>query len=291
METAELLKKVRKVEIKTKGLCSQLFSGEYHSAFKGRGISFSEVREYEAGDEIRSIDWNVTARMNHPYVKVFEEERELVVMLMVDVSASSLFGTVKEFKRDLITEISALLAFSAIRNGDKVGMILFSDRIEQFIPAKKGTSHILRIIRELLDITPVSKGTDLTGAFHFLNNMLKKESVVFVISDFMSSGYETMLRITARKHDVIGIHVYDHRETEIPDMGLTYIEDPENGRLACIDTSSTAVRDHYAMQYASRLKKVTASFRQSGIDAITVSTGDDYIRALMLLFERRTKRS
>ncbi|MEO6169018.1 MAG: DUF58 domain-containing protein [Chitinophagales bacterium] len=290
METAELLKKVRKVEIKTKGLCSQLFSGEYHSAFKGRGISFSEVREYEVGDEIRSIDWNVTARMNHPYVKVFEEEREIVVMLLVDVSESSMFGTLKQFKRDLITEVSAVLAYSAIRNNDKVGMILFSDRIEQYIPPKKGSSHILRIIRELLDIQPVSKGTDLAAAFQFLNNVIKKQSVLFVLSDFMSQNFEPMLRITARKHDIVGIHVYDKRETALPDMGLINVQDTETGKVMCVDTSSAALRKFYSEKYKEQVEKVEAAFQRSGVDSVSINTRDNYIRSLMTLFERRTKR-
>jgi uncharacterized protein (DUF58 family) len=237
METSELLKKVRKVEIKTRGMVSELFSGEYHSAFKGRGISYSEVREYQVGDEIRSIDWNVTARMNHPYVKVFEEERELVIVLMVDISRSTLFGTLKEFKRDMINEISAVLAYSAIKNNDKVGAIFFSDKIEQFIPPHKGSSHLLRIIRELLNINPSSGGTDLVSAFSFLNNVMKKQSVVFVLSDFISSDYEPMVRITARKHDVTGIHIYDKREMEIPDIGLMQITDAETGKTICVDTS------------------------------------------------------
>ncbi len=289
METAELLKKVRKVEIKTKGQCSQLFSGEYHSAFKGRGMAFSEVREYEQGDEIRAIDWNVTARMNHPYVKVFEEERELLVMLLVDVSASCTFGTFRQSKKELITEVSAVLAYSAIRNNDKVGMLLFSDRIEQYIPPKKGSSHILRIIRELVDITPIDKGTDLVKALQFLNKVIKKQAVVFVLSDFMTPDYESTLRITARKHDVIGIHVYDQREAALPDVGLLQVTDPERGNLICLDTSSPAVRKNYAEQYERHYLQLASILQRSGADAVSIGTHDHYIRTLMTLFERRTK--
>jgi uncharacterized protein (DUF58 family) len=290
METADLLKKVRKIEIRTKGLVSQLFSGEYHTAFKGRGISFSEVREYELGDEIRSIDWNVTARMNHPYVKVFEEERELEVILLVDISRSGIFGTLKQFKRDLITEISAVLAYSAIKNNDKVGVIFFSDKIEKYIPPAKGSSHILRIIRELIDIEPSSPGTDLTAAFHFLMNVTRKKSVVFVLSDFIAGNYEPMLRLAARKHDVVGIHVYDKREAEIPSMGLVNVIDAETGKTICLDTSSDTVRSIYGKRFAERKDRFETSFQKSGADTVSVSTRDNYIRALMLLFERRTKR-
>lgn len=290
METAELLKKVRKVEIKTKGAVSQLFSGEYHSAFKGRGISFSEVREYEVGDEIRSIDWNVTARMNHPYVKVFEEERELVVMLMVDISQSSMFGTLKQWKRDLITEVSAVLAHSAITNNDKVGVILFSDRIEKYIPPNKGHSHLLRIIRELLELTPSSRGTNLATALQFLNNVIKKHSVVFILSDFITENYESMLRITARKHDLVAIHVYDKRETEIPDMGLVNLTDAETGKTICVNTSNPQVRQLYAKRNAERKDHFESVFLRSGADTVSISTRDNYIRVLMSLFERRTKR-
>ncbi|MBX7108823.1 MAG: DUF58 domain-containing protein [Chitinophagales bacterium] len=291
METTELLKKVRKLEIKTKGMVSQLFSGEYHSAFKGRGISFSEVREYEVGDEIRSIDWNVTARMNHPYVKVFEEERELAVMMMVDVSHSAMFGTQKEFKRDLMAEVSALLAYSAIRNNDKVGLILFSDTIEKFVPPQKGNSHLLRIIRELLDVTPVSKKTNIASALQYLNNVIKKKCVVFVLSDFMNDGFEPMLTITARKHDVVGIHVYDERETALPDIGLLQVQDAETGKIICIDTGSAALRGNYAGKFRQHVQQVTSVLQRCGIDFISIRTGDHYIRTLMQLFERRAKKN
>jgi uncharacterized protein (DUF58 family) len=290
METGELLKKVRKVEIKTKGLCSQLFSGEYHSAFKGRGMSFTDVREYQIGDEIRSIDWNVTARMNHPYVKVFEEDRELIVLLMVDVSESSLFGTLKQFKRDLITEISAVLAYSAIKNNDKAGVIFFSDKIEKFIPPKKGRSHILRIIRELIDVEPSSKGTDLNAAFEFMNNVLKKQAVVFILSDFIAHPYESMLRITTRKHDVVGIHIYDKREVELPDIGLINIMDSESGATMCVDSTNAKVRQAYAKRFTERVVNFQTIFSKNGADTVSISTRDNYIRMLMLLFERRTKR-
>jgi uncharacterized protein (DUF58 family) len=290
VETGELLKKVRKVEIKTKGLCSQLFSGEYHSAFKGSGMSFSEVREYQIGDDIRSIDWNVTARMNHPYVKVYEEDRELVVLLMVDVSGSSLFGTLKQFKRDLITEISAVLAYSAIKNNDNAGVIFFSDKIEKFIPPKKGRPHILRIIRELIDVEPSSKGTDLNAAFQFMNNVVKKHAVVFLLSDFIAAPYESMLRITALKHDVVGIHVYDKREAELPNMGLINIMDSETGATICINSSDSKVRQAYAKSFAERVGEFKTLFNKNGADTVSISTRDNYIRMLMLLFERRTKR-
>lgn len=271
-------------------MVSQLFSGEYHSAFKGRGISFSEVREYEMGDEIRSIDWNVTARMNHPYVKVFEEERELAVMLLVDVSQSAMFGTQQQFKYDLIAEVSALLAYSAIRNNDKVGMILFSDKIEKFIPPQKGSSHILRIIRELLDVTPASKKTNIASALQYLNNVIKKRCVVFLLSDFITSGYEPMLMITARRHDMVGIHVYDRRETELPNIGLLHVQDAESGRVICVDTGSGTLRKNYTQKYQRHLQQVTSVLQRCGIDSISIQTGDHYIRALMLLFERRTKK-
>ena len=290
METSELLKKVRKVELKTKGTVSQLFSGEYHSAFKGRGMAFSEVREYQPGDEIRSIDWNVTARMNHPYVKVFEEERELLVMLLADVSASCLFGSTRRSKKELLTEVSAVLAYSAIRNNDKAGMILFSDRIEKFIPPGKGRSHILRIIRELIDAVPVSKGTDIAAALRFLNNVVRKRAVVFVLSDFMSPEYEALLHITSRKHDVIAIQVSDHREAELPDAGLLQVTDPETGRMLCLDTSSAAVRARYAAHHEAHRRHLAAFFQAHGIDTVSIGTNDNYVRALMTLFERRTQR-
>jgi uncharacterized protein (DUF58 family) len=290
METSELLKKVRKIEIKTRGVSRQLFAGEYHSVFKGRGMSFSEVREYQPGDDIRSIDWNVTARLNHPYVKVFEEERELTTMLMVDVSGSSFFGAYKQFKNELITEMCAVLAFSAINNNDKVGVIFFTDKIEKFIPPKKGRSHILRIIRELLDLKPSSNGTDVGAAITYLNNVLKKRSIVFVISDFMVGEYEQPLKIAGRKHDLIGFHIYDRREEEIPNIGLIKAKDAETGKLRWLDTSDKYVRDAYMKHYKENFNYFKYTFLSSGGDIISVSTTDNYISALMAFFKKREKR-
>jgi uncharacterized protein (DUF58 family) len=245
VETTELLKKVRKIEIKTRGLSNQIFSGEYHSAFKGRGMAFSEVREYMPGDDIRNIDWNVTARFNHPFVKIFEEERELTVMLLVDISASGDYGTRRQFKRELITELCAVLSFSAIQNNDKIGVIFFSDKIEKFIPPKKGKSHILRIIRELIDFKPSSSGTDIGGALRYFTNMIKKRSISFLISDFQTAGYDDALKIAARKHDLVAIRIYDHRESELPDIGLIRMQDAETGSLLWVDSSSKTTREQY----------------------------------------------
>lgn len=290
METSELLKKVRKIEIKTRGVSKQLFSGEYHSVFKGRGMSFSEVREYQPGDDIRTIDWNVTARLNHPYVKVFEEERELTTMLMVDISGSAFFGAYKQFKNELITEICAVLAFSAINNNDKVGVIFFTDKIEKFIPPKKGRSHILRIIRELIDLKPSSRGTDVGAAVQYLNNMLKKRCIVFVISDFMVGEYEQPLRIAGRKHDFIGIHIFDRREQEIPDVGMIRVKDAETGQLLWLDTSNRTMRNAYIKHFRENYNYFKYTFQSSGADIISICTTDDYIRELMAFFKRREKR-
>ena len=291
METTELLKKVRKIEIKTRGLSSQVFSGEYHSAFKGRGMAFSEVREYQPGDDIRSIDWNVTARLNHPYVKIFEEERELNVMLLVDVSGSETFGTQKQFKQELITEICAVLAFSAIQNNDKIGVIFFSDRIEKFIPPKKGKSHILRIIRELISFEPQSKGTNITLALRYLTNLIKKKSIVFLISDFMDNGFNDALKIANRKHDLVALRIYDKRERELPDIGLVKMKDAETGMVRWIDTSSREVRSTYeyeSRKFEQRLKDI---FNRSGVDTVSIATSENYIRPLMNLFKKRESRA
>ena len=294
METTELLKKVRKIEIKTRGLSNQIFSGEYHSAFKGRGMAFSEVREYQPGDDIRSIDWNVTARFNNPYIKVFEEERELTVMLLVDVSASENFGTQKQLKKDLLTEICAVLAFSAIQNNDKTGVIFFSDKIEKFIPPKKGKSHILRIIRELINFTPQSTGTDIDFALRYLSNAIKKKAIVFLISDFIDEKFVSenkrgndSLRIANKKHDVVALRISDKREAELPDVGLIRIKDAETGKLKWIDTSNSKIRQQYSKTSAKRDSKLKEIFLRSGIDSTTISTSESYIKPLMTLFKKR----
>ena len=294
METTELLKKVRKIEIKTRGLSSHIFSGEYHSAFKGRGMAFSEVREYQPGDDIRAIDWNVTARFNHPYIKIFEEERELTVMLLVDVSASENFGTQKQLKKDLLTEICAVLAFSAIQNNDKAGVIFFSDKIEKFIPPKKGKTHILRIIRELLNFTPESSGTDIDYALRYLTNAIKKRTIVFLISDFIDEKFLSehkrggdSLRIATKKHDIVALRISDKREAELPDVGLIRIKDAETGKLKWIDTSNLKIRQQYSKTSAKRDARLKEIFNQSGIDSTTIRTSESYIKPLMNLFKKR----
>ncbi|MBS1764417.1 MAG: DUF58 domain-containing protein [Bacteroidetes bacterium] len=299
METTELLKKVRKIEIKTRGLSSQIFSGEYHSAFKGRGMAFSEVREYIPGDDIRAIDWNVTARLNHPYVKVFEEERELTVMLLVDISASGNFGTNKQFKRELITEVCAVLSFSAIQNNDKTGLILFSDKIEKFIPPQKGRSHILRIIRELIKFQPESKGTSLSTGLQYLSNVIKKRSIAFIVSDFYDnsftdnrtkSTFEESLKIASRKHDLVALKINDRRETELPDIGLVRVKNAESGREIIVDTSNPTVRKNYKHQRQLHDLQLNALFNRSGVDKTDLYTGENYIQPLMKLFKKREKR-
>lgn len=290
METTELLKKVRKIEIKTRGLSNHLFSGEYHTVFKGRGMSFSEVREYQYGDDVRTIDWNVTARFSHPYVKVFEEERELTVMLLVDVSQSSFFGTQKMFKSELITELCAVLSFSAISNNDKVGVIFFSAEIEKFIPPKKGKTHILRIIRELLNFQPIHKGTNLNNALRYLNNAMKKRSICFLLSDFMDKNYEDALTIAARRHDVIGIRIFDDRETHLPNVGLLRAFDAEAGHIRWIDTSDTQLRTAYASHYQARVQHTRSVFVKCGADLIHINTKDDYAKQLMTFFRGRELR-
>ncbi len=287
METADLLKKVRKIEIKTKGLSSHIFSGEYQSTFKGRGMSFSEVREYQYGDDVRNIDWNVTARTGTPHVKIFEEERELTVMLLIDVSGSSFFGTVNQMKNEILTEICAVLAFSAINNNDKVGVLFFSDRIEKFIPPKKGRQHILRIIRELIDFEPEGQGTNIGEALQYFNNVLKKRCICFVLSDFMASGYEQALRISARRHDLVGVHLSDPREMELPNVGLIQALDPESGKKIWIDTGSRKVRENFRQNFEDNFNYFKTNFRRSGADFINIKTDESYVNALLKFFKKR----
>lgn len=288
MDATELLKKVRKIEIKTRGLSQNIFAGEYHTAFKGRGMTFAEVREYQYGDDVRDIDWNVTARHNHPYVKVYEEERELTVMLVVDVSGSRLFGAVGEEKREMIAEVAATIAFSAIQNNDKIGVLFFSDKIEKFIPPKKGRKHILFIIRELLDFTPENRGTDLSQALRYMTDALKKRCTTFVISDFITTdNYRTALSVAAGKHDVIGIQVYDKRDASIPDIGLMRIQDLETGAERWIDTSSASVRKILSKWWYERQQQMTETLRKCGVDVASIATDEDYVKALMGLFRKR----
>jgi uncharacterized protein (DUF58 family) len=288
METSELLKKVRKIEIKTRGLSSQVFSGEYHSAFKGRGMAFAEVREYTPGDDIRTIDWNVTARFNSPFVKVFEEERELSVVLVVDVSASGLFGTSNQFKQELITELCAVVAFSASQNNDKIGVIFFSDKIEKFIPPKKGKSHVLRIIRELIEFKPENKKTNLEVALKYLTNVIKKRSVVFFISDFYAeTNYKDALKIANKKHDLVALRIIDKAEKEIPNVGLLKLKDNETGKLMWVDTSDKNFRKQFIannLKFEDELKDI---FNRSGIDTTNIYTHESYIKPLMNLFKNR----
>lgn len=288
METSELLKKVRKIEIKTRGLSSQIFSGEYHSAFKGRGMAFSEVREYTPGDDVRTIDWNVTARFNTPFVKVFEEERELSVVILVDVSASGAFGTFKQFKQDLITELCAVVAFSAAQNNDKIGVIFFSDKIEKFIPPKKGKSHILRIIRELIEFKPEHKQTNLEIALKYMTNVIKKRSVVFLISDFYAeANYKDALKIANKKHDLVALRIIDKTETELPDVGLIKLRDNETSKIMWVDTSDKIFRTKFKanlIKFEADLKEI---FNRAGIDATRISTSESYIKPLMNLFKNR----
>ncbi len=287
MDTTELLKKVRKIEIRSRGLTRQIFAGEYHSAFKGRGMVFSEVREYQYGDDIRSIDWNVTARFGHPFIKVFEEERELTVMLLVDVSASGDFGTVAGTKREMMTEIAAVLAYSVIANNDKVGLMLFSDKVEKYIPPKKGRGHMLRIIRELLSFNPKSSATSLSEPLRFLTNVIRKRCTAFILSDFMSPPFEEALRIASGKHDLVALNIADHRETEIPDIGFMRIADPETGLEKWIDTTSKRVRNEYAARWKKHSGAVSSTFRSCGVDMTSINTGDDYIKPLISLFKHR----
>ncbi|HPQ98785.1 MAG: DUF58 domain-containing protein [Lewinellaceae bacterium] len=288
MDTGELLRKVHRIEIKTKGLSKHIFSGEYHSAFKGRGMSFSEVRTYQFGDDIRSIDWNVTARTGEPHVKIFEEERELTVMLLVDVSKSAYFGTQQQFKNEVITEICAVLAFSAIQNNDKVGLILFSDRIELYIPPKKGKSHILRIIRELLYFEPKQVGTDLKVALEFLNNVLKKKSIAFLISDFLTNSYTQPVRVVAKRHDLIGMCIFDPREETLPAVGMLRVADPETGEIRLLDTSDARIRQAYEERFLTYRVEAKRVFTRSGADMMQVRTDESYVRTLMRFFKKRS---
>jgi uncharacterized protein (DUF58 family) len=290
MDSKEIFKKVRKIEIKTRGLSNQIFSGEYHSVFKGRGMAFSEVREYQYGDDIRNIDWNVTARYNKPYIKIFEEERELTVMLLIDISGSNSFGTQNQLKQDLITEIAAVISFSAIQNNDKVGVIFFSDKIEKFIPPKKGSSHILRIIRELIDFKADNKGTDISEALRYLTNAIKKKSTAFLISDFMSQGYDKALQIANHKHDLIAVRVTDRRETELPNIGITKLKDSETGKSIWVDTSNKKIRTYYNNWTGNKRKELDTLFARFGIDMVKVYTGDDYVKPLMNMFKKRGAR-
>ncbi len=290
-DTTDILKRVRKIEIKTRGLSRQFFSGQYHSVFKGRGMAFSEVREYQYGDDIRNIDWNVTARFNHPYIKVFEEERELTVMLLIDVSGSTDFGTVSVLKKDLITEIAAVLSFSAIQNNDKVGIVFFSGRIEKFIPPKKGRSHILRIIRELISFKPESQATDIAEAMRFLTNALKKRAVVFLFSDFLGEGYEDAIRIANQKHDLIAVQIKDQREVRLPSIGLLRIKDAETGKQRWLDTSLKRVREAHANWHRQQQDKLVTAMAKAGVDLVQMQTGEDYVRPLINLFKRREMRT
>ena len=291
MDAAELLKKVRKIEIKSKGLTNQLFAGEYHSAFKGSGMAFSEVRNYTLGDDIRKIDWNVTARFNHPFIKVFEEERELTVMLLVDVSESGNFGTQVQLKRELITEICAVLSFSAIQNNDKIGLIFFSDKIEKFIPPKKGKSHGLRIIRELLSFEPESKGTNLGEALKFITNAIKKKSTAFLISDFIDQNdFNAALKIANKKHDLIALNIYDERQNKLPNIGLVPMLDNESGKIRFIDTSSKKVRTHYEATAKKRNDEIQDQMKRAGVDYTSVATDGSYVKALHTLFKQRGSR-
>ena len=290
METSELLKKVRKIEIKTRGLSSNIFAGQYHTAFKGRGMAFSEVREYQYGDDVRDIDWNVTARFNRPYVKVFEEERELTVMLLIDVSGSLDFGTRQQMKRDMAVEIAATLAFSAIENNDKIGVVFFSDKIEKYIPPKKGRKHILYIIREMLDFHPESLRTDVAAALEFLTSVSKRRCTAFVLSDFyVRQNFMQQLNIANRKHDVCAIQVYDKRAMELPKIGLMKVVDAETGYEQYVDTSSRAVRETYRKYWNDRQRDLKEVFAKSGVDNISIATDDDYVKQLLLLFNRRNR--
>ncbi|MCW8982042.1 MAG: DUF58 domain-containing protein [Altibacter sp.] len=287
MDTKELLKKVRKIEIKTRRLSDHVFGGEYHSTFKGRGMTFSEVRQYQFGDDVRNIDWNVTARYNEPFVKVFEEERELTMMLLADISGSEFFGTDTQFKNEIVTEIAATLAFSAMQNNDKIGLILFSDTIELFIPPKKGKSHVLRIIRELLEFKPQSKKTDLAQALKYLTNVMKKKAIVFVLSDFITDGYKDTLKIVAGKHDVTGIRVYDKHEEFIPNLGMVNMRDEETGEHLWVNTASKAVRNSYYTYHRDRVAYFEDAFLKSGAGALSCRVDESYVKKLLGYFKRR----
>ncbi|PZR29738.1 MAG: DUF58 domain-containing protein [Citrobacter freundii] len=289
LSTSEIIKKVRTLEIKSKKLASDLFTGEYHSAFKGKGMSFKEVREYSAGDDIRFIDWNVSARFGHPFSKVFEEERELTVMLLVDISASSKFGTVHATKRDIITELGAVLSFSAVNNGDKVGVIFYSDKVEAYLPPKKGRDQALFIVRQLLSKEPKGNGTQLTAALRYFNNCTKQKSIAFILSDFIDANYDDALRIAAKKHDVVGIKVYDRMDMKLPDAGLIQIQDAETGKMKWIDSSSEFVRESYQQEFFRITEYSTQTFKKAGSDLLHLQTGDDYVKVLQRFFLSRNK--
>ena len=289
MTTADIVKKVRELEIRSKKLTNHLFKGEYHSAFKGRGMSFKEVREYQAGDDIRFIDWNVSARFSHPFSKIFEEERELTVFILVDVSSSALFGTTYQRKKDLITDIMAVLTFSAINNNDKVGIIFFSDRIEQYIPPRKGRDHALYIVREMLTSTPKQKGTRIREALRYLNNSLKQKSIAFILSDFLDEQYEDALRVASNKHDLIGVKVYDKMEMDLPDVGLLEVEDAETGAVTFVDTSSPYVRKEYQDQFLRMNDQCKQTFVKAGADLLHIGTGEDYVKVLQKFFINRNR--
>ena len=289
METSEIIKKVRKIEIKTRGLSSNIFAGQYHSAFKGRGMAFSEVREYQFGDDVRDIDWNVTARFHRPYVKVFEEERELTVMLLIDVSGSLDFGTQKQMKRDMVTEIAATIAFSAIQNNDKIGVVFFSDKIEKYIPPKKGRKHILYIIREMLDFQPESKRTDVKQAVEFLSSVQKRRTTAFILSDFyVRNDFQQSLQICNRKHDVVAIQVYDQRARELPDVGLMKVVDAETGFEQYVDTGSKRLRQAYQRYWMNRQAELQETFNKSNVDNVSIATNDDFVKSLLVLFKQRS---
>ena len=290
MSTSSLLKKVRKIEIKTRGLSNHIFAGEYNTAFKGKGMAFSEVREYQSGDDVRSIDWNVTARYNSPYIKVFEEEREMTVMLLVDVSGSGNFGTKQQFKREIATELSAVLAFSAIKNNDKVGVIFFSDIIEEFIPPKKGKSHILRIIRQILSFKPQNKKTNISQAIEYFNNVMKKRCICFILSDYISSPFEKPLRIASKKHDVVALKVSDKREKTIPNIGIVPFKDSETEKVILLDTSSKLVRETFQKKQKEKQSEIEKLFPRCGVDLININTGEDYVKPLINFFKNRDRR-
>lgn len=287
MDTKEILKKVRKIEIKTKRLSNHIFSGEYHSSFKGRGMTFSEVRQYQYGDDVRSIDWNVTARYNEPYVKVFEEERELTMMLMVDISGSEFFGTTTQFKKEVTTEIAATLAFSAIQNNDKVGLLLFSNEVELFIPPKKGKSHVLRIIRELIEFQPKNSKTNISEALKFLSGVLKKKAIIFMLSDFMDDNYDKNLKIVGKKHDLTGIRVYDKHDVEIPNLGVVPILDAETKEINLINTSAKKVRKAYHTHYLQKVEYFKTSFSHSGSGVINMCLNESYVKKLLGYFKSK----
>lgn len=287
MDTKDILKKVRKIEIKTKRLSNHIFSGEYHSSFKGRGMTFSEVRQYQFGDDVRAIDWNVTARYNEPYIKVFEEERELTMMLLVDISGSERFGTQNSFKKDIVTEIAATMAFSATQNNDKIGLILFSDQVELYIPPKKGKSHVLRIIRELVEFTPKSKKTDVSQALKFLSGVIKKRAIVFLISDFMSPDFEHTLKIAAKRHDITGVRVYDPREEQMPNIGLVNMTDAETGQTMLVNTGAKSVRLQYEKYYQERVKYFKETFSRCGAGAVNTRVDESYVTKLLGYFKAR----